>query len=51
MASERCGGTPGPQLDVSWSEQSWDEMYQPFTEYSVDSQDLTILKPVGSQKQ
>jgi len=26
-------------------------MYQPFTEYSVDSQDLTVLKPVGSQPQ
>jgi hypothetical protein len=42
---------PGPQLEVFWSEQSWDEMYQPFTEYSVDSQDLTILKPIGSQQQ
>ena len=39
---------PGPHLEVYWSEQSWDEMYQPFTEYSVDSQDLTVLKPVGS---
>ena len=38
---------PGPHLEVFWSEQSWDEMYQPFTEYSVDSQDLTVLKPVG----
>ena len=28
---------PGPHLEVYWSEQSWDEMYQPFTEYSVDS--------------
>jgi hypothetical protein len=25
-------------------------MYQPFTEYSVDSQDLTVLKPIGSQQ-
>ncbi len=32
---------PAPDLEVYWSEQSWDEMYQPFTEYSVDSQDLT----------
>jgi hypothetical protein len=32
---------PAPHLEVYWSEQSWDEMYQPFTEYSVDSQDLT----------
>jgi hypothetical protein len=29
---------PAPHLPVYWSEQSWDEMYQPFTEYSVDSQ-------------
>ena len=41
---------PGPQLEVFWSEQSWDEMYQPFTEYSVDSQDLTIMKPVTQQQ-
>ena len=33
---------PGPQLEVFWSEQSWDEMYQPFTEYSVDSQRLDM---------
>jgi len=42
---------PGPHLEVFWSEQSWDEMYQPFTEYSVDSQDLTVLKPVTTQQQ
>ena len=42
---------PGPHLEVFWSEQSWDEMYQPFTEYSVDSQDLTVLKPVTAQQQ
>jgi hypothetical protein len=38
---------PAPNLPVYWSEQSWDEMYQPFTEYSVDSQtlgDLTIAR-------
>ncbi len=43
---------PSPNLEVFWSEQSWDEMYQPFTEYSVDSQvvtELTVTKP--SQKQ
>ena len=36
---------PGPQLDVYWGEQSWDEMYQAFTEYTIDSQDLTKLGP------
>ena len=38
---------PAPNLEVYWSEQSWDEMYQPFTLYSVDSQtlsDMTVTK-------
>jgi hypothetical protein len=38
---------PAPNLPVYWSEQSWDEMYQPFTLYSVDSQvlsDITVTK-------
>jgi len=38
---------PSPNLEVFWSEQSWDEMYQPFTEYTVDSQllgDMTVTK-------
>lgn len=34
---------PAPHLEVYWSEQSWDEMYQPTTQFSVDSQDLTKL--------
>jgi hypothetical protein len=34
---------PAPNLDVYWSEQSWDEMYQPFTLYSVDSQTLSEM--------
>jgi hypothetical protein len=42
---------PAPHLEVYWSEQSWDEMYQPFTEYSVDSQDLTKIVPVNTQQQ
>jgi len=38
---------PAPEKEVYWSEQSWDEMYQPFTEYSVDSQmlgEMTVTK-------
>lgn len=31
---------PAPHLPVYWSEQSWDEMYQAFTEYTIDSQRL-----------
>ena len=42
---------PGPQLEVFWSEQSWDEMYQPFTEYSVDSQNLEMQVSVTQQQQ
>jgi hypothetical protein len=43
---------PGPQLEVFWAEQSWDEMYQPFTEYSVDSQvlDMEVTTTSGQQQ-
>jgi hypothetical protein len=44
---------PSPNLEVFWSEQSWDEMYQPFTEYSVDSQivsELTVTKEPQKQQ-
>ena len=41
---------PGPQLEVFWSEQSWDEMYQPFTEYSVDSQVLDMEVSTGQHQ-
>jgi hypothetical protein len=43
---------PSPNLEVYWSEQSWDEMYQPFTEYSVDSQvlsEMTVTKTPQKQ--
>jgi hypothetical protein len=40
---------PAPEKEVYWSEQSWDEMYQPFTEYSVDSQVLSEIT-VGRQR-
>jgi mono/diheme cytochrome c family protein len=42
---------PAPHLEVYWSEQSWDEMYQPFTEYSVDSQDLTKPATTSTSQQ
>ena len=32
---------PAPQKEVFWSEQSWDEMFIPWFEYTVDSVDLT----------
>ncbi len=42
---------PSPNLEVYWSEQSWDEMYQPFTEYSVDSQILSEMSVTRSPQQ
>jgi len=41
---------PSPHLEVFWSEQSWDEMYQPFTEYSVDSQVLGEIAVTRQQQ-
>ena len=34
---------PAPQKEVFWSEQSWDEMFIPWFEYTVDSMDLTKM--------
>ena len=34
---------PAPQKEVYWSEQSWDEMFIPWFEYTVDSMDLTKI--------
>jgi hypothetical protein len=39
---------PAPHLPVYWSEQSWDEMYQAFTEYTVDSQVLPRTRTTQS---
>jgi copper type II ascorbate-dependent monooxygenase-like protein len=39
---------PAPQKEVFWSEQSWDEMFIPWFEYTVDSKDLT--KPDVAQR-
>jgi hypothetical protein len=44
---------PAPEKEVYWSEQSWDEMYQPFTEYSVDSQllsEMTVTRQPEQKK-
>ncbi len=38
---------PAPQKEVYWSEQSWDEMFIPWFEYTVDSKVLT--KPATAQ--
>jgi hypothetical protein len=42
---------PAPEKDVYWSEQSWDEMYQPTTQFSVDSRDLTKMPKRTSTEQ
>jgi mono/diheme cytochrome c family protein len=42
---------PAPHLPVYWSEQSWDEMYQAFTEYSVDSQVIVPVRQTTQQQQ
>ena len=41
---------PGPHLEVYWGQQSWDEMYQAFTEYTIDSQDLTKVQPTTNDQ-
>lgn len=38
---------PAPDKEVYWSEQSWDEMFIPWFEYTVDSKLLT--KPAATQ--
>jgi hypothetical protein len=41
---------PAPEKDVFWSEQSWDEMYEPYIEYTIDSQDLTKARTPSSKE-
>jgi hypothetical protein len=43
---------PAPDKEVFWSEQSWDEMFIPWFEYTVDSRDLTRMPaPQSARKQ
>ncbi|HEY7914908.1 MAG TPA: hypothetical protein VIG62_23565 [Blastocatellia bacterium] len=43
---------PAPDKEVFWSEQSWDEMFIPWFEYTVDSRDLTRMPaPQSASKQ
>ena len=41
---------PAPQKEVFWSEQSWDEMFIPWFEYTVDSVDLTKASGQSASK-
>jgi hypothetical protein len=49
--STRNKYNPAPEKEVFWSEQSWDEMYEPYIEYTVDSQDLTRKTTPTRQQQ
>ncbi len=40
---------PAPNKEVFWSEQSWDEMFIPWFEYTVDSKDLTKMQSANKQ--
>ena len=42
---------PAPEKEVFWSEQSWDEMYEPYIEYTVDSHNLQIMKARPTTRQ
>ena len=42
---------PAPEKEVFWSEQSWDEMYQPHIEYTIDSRNLQTMKPSTTVRQ
>lgn len=41
---------PAPNKEVFWSEQSWDEMFIPWFEYTVDSKILTKPAPQSAGK-
>lgn len=41
---------PAPDKEVFWSEQSWDEMFIPWFEYTVDSRDLTKMAAASGKR-
>jgi hypothetical protein len=41
---------PAPQKEVFWSEQSWDEMFIPWFEYTVDSKELPRMDAAQNRK-
>ena len=41
---------PSPEKEVFWAEQSWDEMFSPFMEYTVDSQNVAAEPSKRTQK-
>jgi hypothetical protein len=50
--SPRNRYNPAPEKQVYWSDQSWDEMFIPYIEYTIDSQTLTnAAKTTQQQRQ
>jgi hypothetical protein len=50
--SPRNRYNPAPEKEVFWSEQSWDEMFSPWVEYTIDGQDLTRTPaPTAAQQE
>ncbi|HSE38396.1 MAG TPA: hypothetical protein VLG74_13915, partial [Blastocatellia bacterium] len=41
---------PAPDKEVFWSEQSWDEMFIPWFEYTVDAIDLTKMQTASKKE-
>jgi hypothetical protein len=41
---------PGPDKEVYWAEQSWDEMFLPYLEYTVDNHTTSTDKPTQQQR-
>jgi hypothetical protein len=41
---------PAPDREVYWAEQSWDEMFSPFIEYTVDSLTVAVPAKVPTQQ-
>ncbi len=46
--SARNRYNPAPDREVYWAEQSWDEMYDPFIEMTIDNLDLSKTREPAS---
>lgn len=42
---------PDPNAEVTWGQQSWNEMFIPWSEFSIDKMDLTKMSKEQIQKQ
>ena len=41
---------PAPDEEVIWGQQSWNEMFIPWSEYSIDKMDLTKISKEEAAK-